>query len=300
MSNRQEDGYLSGFIAITGPPNAGKSTLLNRLLDKKIAIVTPKPQTTRNRIRGVYHGDGFQMVFVDTPGIHKPHSLLHESMVTSAKEVLHEVDIILVIVDMLHHDSPDIPLILRKLKQNKKSSLLLINKTDMGPKELVLPIIDNFRRQYPFEAIIPISALRGEGIERLLGEIKVRLKPGPPFFPENMATDQSETFFIAEVVREKIYLHSRKELPYSSAVTVEKHEEIPEKDLTSISARIHVETESQKAILIGHQGRMIKAIGRSSRLELEKILGSRVYLDLRVRVEKNWSKDTKALRKLGY
>ncbi|MBW1863678.1 MAG: GTPase Era, partial [Deltaproteobacteria bacterium] len=186
------------------------------------------------------------------------------------------------------------------LKKTKKTSLLLINKIDKGPKKKLLPIIDSFRKLYHFDVIIPISALRGDGIERFLEELRSRLKPGPLFFPPDMKTDQSESFLVSEVIREKIYHYTRRELPYSSAVTVENIEEIAEKDLITISARIHVEKNSQKAILIGNMGRMIKKIGRSSRQELEKIFGAQIFLDLMVHVEKNWTKDTKALRRLGY
>lgn len=278
----------------------GKSTLLNRLLGKKVAIVSPKPQTTRNRILGIYHGKGYQMVFLDTPGIHKTRTPLHKSMVASAQGAFYEVDIIMVMIEMLHPDDPDISTIMKTLRRTKKPSLLIINKIDMGPKEKLLPIIDSFNRHHEFEAIIPISALNGDGIEDLLKELKSRLKEGPEFFPEDMETDQSESFFVSEIIREKIYLHTRQELPYSSAVSIERMERIPKKRLISISALIHVESESQKAILIGHRGGKIKAIGRSSRLELERLFGTRIYLDLMVRVEKNWSKDSRALRRLGY
>ena len=292
--------FLSGFIAIIGPPNVGKSTLLNRLLGTKVAIVSPKPQTTRNRILGIYHGDGYQMVFLDTPGIHKTRTSLHKSMVASAQAAFNEVDIVVAMIEMPHPDDPDISLILRHLKRTKKPSLLIINKIDMGPREKLLPLMDAYSQQYTFDTIIPISALKGDGIETLLEELKSRLEPGPMFFPENMKTDQPESFLVSEIIREKIFLHTRRELPYSSAVSVERMEEIPGKTLLSISARIHVESDSQKAILIGHKGKMIKTIGRSSRLELEKIFGVPIYLDTTVRVEKNWSKDPRALRRLGY
>lgn len=295
-----QSNFLSGFVAIVGPPNVGKSTLLNRLLGTKVAIVTPKPQTTRNRILGIYHGDGYQMVFMDTPGIHKTRTPLHRSMVASAQEACREVDVVMMLIEMLQPDDPDISLILRNLEGMEKPMLLLINKIDMGSKEMLLPIIEEFSKLQVFDVIIPISALTGDGIERLLEELKWKLRPGPAFFPEGMKTDQSEAFLVSEIIREKIYNYTKQELPYSSAVTVESIEEIPDKGLVSISARIHVEADSQKVILIGRKGRMIKSIGQSSRRELETIFGTHVYLDLRVRVEKNWSKDTRALRKLGY
>ena len=292
--------HRSGFIAITGPPNVGKSTLLNRLLGTKVAIVSPKPQTTRNRILGVYHGEECQIVFMDTPGIHETQTPLHKSMVASAQAAFSEVDIIVVMADILHDVDYDISLVLKNLKKTGKPSFLVINKIDLGPRERLLPLMDSFSKLHPFDAIIPTSALKGEGVDTLLQELKSKLKPGPAFFPPDVITDQSESFLIAEIIREKIYFHTHHELPYSSAVTVEQTEAIPEKNLISISARVHVESDSQKAILIGRKGRMVKAIGRSSRLELEKIFGSGIYLDLMVRVEKNWSRDTRALRRLGY
>lgn len=296
----KQSEFLSGFIAIVGPPNVGKSTLLNQLLGTKVAIVTPKPQTTRNRILGIYHGDGFQMVFMDTPGIHRTRTPLHKSMVSSAQEACREVDIIVLMIEMSRADDPDIPLIVRNLKNMGKPSVLAINKIDAGPKEALLPIIDAFSKLHLFDTIIPVSALKGDGTERLMEELKSRLRPGPAFFPEEMQTDQSDDFLVSEIIREKIYLHTRQELPYSSAVSVEEIQEVPEKNLISVSARIHVESDSQKAIFIGKKGRMIKSIGESSRAELERRFGTRIYLDLLVRVEKDWSKDTRALRKLGY
>jgi GTP-binding protein Era len=292
--------FLSGFIAIIGPPNVGKSTLLNRILGTKVAIVSSKPQTTRNRIVGVYHGDCHQMVFMDTPGIHRSRTPLQKSMVESALAAFHEVDILLLMIAMDRPDDPEISYIVGNLKVSAKPVILAINKVDKGPREQQLPVIDNLKERYPFDEIMPISALKGEGVDKLLHELKSRLRPGPMFFPIDMNTDQSETFLVSEIIREKIYSHTRKELPYSSAVTVNRIEDLPMKNLLSIMARIHVETESQKAILIGHQGRMIRTIGRSARLELEKLLGVRVYLDLMVRVDKHWSKDTQALRRLGY
>jgi len=292
--------FLSGFIAIIGPPNVGKSTLLNHILGTKLAIVSPKPQTTRNRTIGIYHGEGFQMVFVDTPGIHKTLTALHKSMVKSALAAFQEVDIMLLMIGTDRPDDPEISSIVGNLKRIKKPCVLAVNKIDIYPKERLLPIIERYRQLCLFDVIVPISALKGDGVDVILKELKSKLKPGPQFFPMEMRTDKPETFFISEIIREKIYFHTREELPYSSAVTIIKMEEIQDKDLLSISGCIHVETDSQKGILIGKQGRMIKAVGRSARLELEKIFGMRVYLDLTVRVEKNWTKNTRALKRLGY
>ncbi len=292
--------FLSGFIAIIGPPNVGKSTLLNRILGEKVAIVSPKPQTTRNRIMGIYHGDGFQMVFMDTPGIHKTRTALHKSMVQSALAALQEVDMVVLMIDMGRSEDFDISPVVKNLKGVKKPCLLAINKIDRGSREQLLPIIDKYSRSYPFDAILPISALKGEGVDGLLKELKLRLQPGPPFFPEEMNTDQTESFLVSEIIREKIYFHLNQELPYSSAVTVEHMEEVENKNLLSITARIHVETNSQKGILIGKGGRMIKSIGQSARKELEKRFGVHVFLDLMVKVEKGWSKNARALKRLGY
>lgn len=292
--------FLSGFIGIIGPPNVGKSSLLNRILRTKLAIVSPKPQTTRNRILGIYHGEGFQIIFMDTPGIHNTKSALHESMVASARAACSEVDMVLLMIEICHPNDPKISSIVENLKRMRKPCILVINKIDMMAKEHLLPIIDHYRQVYDFEAIIPVSAIKGDGLDRLLDRLKENLRPGPQLFPLDMKTDQSEVALVSEIIREKIYYHTSKELPYSSAVTVDKMEEIPAKNLLAIAARIHVERESQKAVLIGKRGRMIKAIGRSARLELEKMFGVRTYLDLIVRVEKNWTRDTRALRRLGY
>lgn len=292
--------FFSGFIAIIGPPNVGKSTLLNRLLGKKVAIVSRKPQTTRNRILGVLHGEDYQMVFLDTPGIHGAKTSLHKSMVSSAVSALKEVDLAVVIIDKQRSHDPDIPLVLRNLKQEGKPAVLVINKMDLGARERLLPIIDEYRNLFPFDDIVPVSALTGEGLQDLRKMLRGKLKEGPMFFPPEITTDQSESFLVAEIIREKVYQHTGDEIPYASAVTVESMHEGTDKGLLVISALIHVETNSQKGILIGSKGKMIKAIGQSARVEIESLFGTRIYLDLTVRVEKNWSKNPRALRKLGY
>ncbi len=292
--------FLSGFIAIVGPPNVGKSTLLNRILGTKVSIVSPKPQTTRNRLTGIYHGSGYQMAFMDTPGIHSTKTLLHRSMVSSAIESISEVDIIMVVTE-IYRPYDEISTILSALKgMVKRPVILALNKIDTASKEKILKTLDHYGKEAVFDSIIPVSALKGDGIDILMQELRKSLKPGPEFFPGDMITDQPETFLVAEIIREKIYLHTRDELPYSAAVTVEQMQEASDKDLLRISAVIHVETQSQKAIIVGHGGAKIKEIGTAARLDLEKFFGIKVFLELYARVEKNWSRDTRALRRLGY
>jgi len=293
--------FLSGFIAIIGPPNVGKSTLLNRLLGQKIAITSPKPQTTRNRILGIYNEDDCQMVFIDTPGIHQTRTLLHESMVRSAKASLGEVDIILLVVGLEEAGhSDELDTIVRLLKKIAKPAILAINKIDLIKKERLLPLIESYSKLHCLDSIVPISALYGDGVETLREELKKRLSPGPQFFPPDMLTDKSEEFLIAEIIREKIYLETREELPYSSAVMVERLEEDSERNLLIVMAVIYVEKASQKGMIIGKDGRMIKKIGRNARMEIETIFSLKVYLELFVKVEKKWSSDTRSLRRLGY
>jgi len=301
MSDLNSTEFLSGFVAIVGPPNVGKSTLLNRILGAKVSIVSPRPQTTRNRLMGIYHGDGYQMAFMDTPGIHATKTLLHKSMVSSAMDSMSEVDIIMIVIDIFRPDDPEVSMILSALKKSaKRPVILIINKIDAAKKEKIVETLDHFGRIKLFDSIIPVSALKGDGIETVIEELRKRLKPGPEFFPRDMITDQPETFLVSEIIREKIYLNTKNELPYSAAVTVDYLQEDPYKDLMRISAVIHVESQSQKGIIIGRSGSKIKEIGSEARLELEKIFGTKVFLDLYARVEKNWSKDTRALRRLGY
>jgi GTP-binding protein Era len=292
--------FLSGFIAIIGPPNAGKSTLMNHIMGTKVAIVSPRPQTTRNRILGIHHGDGFQMIFMDTPGLHRSKNMLHKSMVESALSTVNEVDIILLIIEVARHDHPETLSALKKIKGIRKPCVLVINKIDLKPKGQLLSIIAEYDKRHPFVSIVPISALAGDGVNDLIEELKRHLRSGPEFFPKEMKTDQSETFLTSELIREKIFQHLKKEVPYSCAVTVEDFAESADENLMTIAAYIHVETEGQKGIVIGKKGRMIKAIGSSARRELENLFNIKVHLDLKVGVEKNWSKNSRALRRLGY
>jgi GTP-binding protein Era len=294
-------GFLSGFVAIIGPPNSGKSTLLNRFVGQKVAITSPKPQTTRNRILGIYHGDGCQIVFVDTPGMHRTRSALHRSMVSSARASLQEVDIILLVVGLGEADHRDDVIdLVRVLKKTARPVLLAINKIDLIKKENLLPLIESYDTLGCFDAIIPLSALYGDGVEILREELTKRLSAGPQFFPPGMVTDKSKGFLIAEVVREKIYYATRGELPYSSAVVVEEIEEEKERNLLKVKANIYVEKASQRGIILGKKGSLIKTIGKNARLDLERMFSAKVYLELFVKVEKNWSQDARSLRKLGY
>ena len=264
--------FLSGFVAIIGPPNSGKSTLLNRFLGQKVAITSPKPQTTRNRILGISNGDGYQIVFVDTPGIHPTRSALHKSMVSSAKASLQEVDIVLLVVELgeaRHRD--EVGDIVGLLKKTARPVLLAINKIDLIKKENLLPLIESYDTLGCFDAIIPLSALYGDGVEILREELRKRLSAGTQFFPPDMVTDKSKGFLIAEVVREKLYYATRGELPYSSAVVVEEIEEEEKRNLLKVRAVIYVEKASQRGIILGKGGSLIKTIGKNARLDLERM-----------------------------
>jgi GTPase len=293
--------FLSGFIAIIGPPNAGKSTLLNKLIGRKIAITSPRPQTTRNRVLGICNGDDYQMIFMDTPGIHKTKSVLHKSMVTSAETTLLEVDIVLLVVSLSEDiQSDSMKIISRHLKNLDKPILLAVNKIDIKKKEALLPIIEAYDKLNFFESIIPVSALYGDGLDALKKVLIGKLSPGPQFFPNDITTDKSEEFLISEIIREKIFFETRQELPYSSTVLVEKIEENREQNMVFISALIIVEKTTQKGMIIGRQGKMLKKIGEKARIDIERLFSCKVYLKLFVKVEKNWSSNTRSLRKLGY
>ncbi|MGD9158964.1 MAG: GTPase Era [Desulfobacteraceae bacterium] len=296
----EDSTFKSGFAAIIGAPNVGKSTLLNNILEEKLAIVSPKPQTTRNRILGVYHGKNFQIAFMDTPGIHRTKTMLHKSMVASAVETVSEVDILIFVIDITHPFDEEAESVLKQQKKRKIPAVLAINKIDRTTPDKILPVIKHYSGLFPFKAIVPVSALSGDGVERLIDELKKCLSPGPEYFPGDMTTDQPEEFLAAEIIREKIYLNTKREIPYSSAVTITSMKENTQKKLLSIHAKIHVETDSQKGIIIGKRGAMIKKIGEAARIELEKLYGIHVFLELQVKVDKNWSRNTKALQKLGY
>lgn len=294
------NSFKSGFIAIIGRPNVGKSTLLNNILGTKIAIISPKPQTTRNRILGVKNLAQAQLIFLDTPGIHRARSGLSKRMVSTALTALQEVELVLHLVEPEENKWEKEEFVLEKLSSVKALVFLLINKIDTIAKENLLPLMKQSSSLGIYQEILPISALRGEGINQLLDLILRVLPPGPRYFPEDMVTDQMERFLAAEVIREKVFNLTEEEIPYSTAVLVEEFKEREGKNLISIRAQINVEHDSQKGIIIGNKGRMIREIGEKARLELERLLGVRIYLDLFVRVQKNWSRDSRALREFGY
>lgn len=292
--------FRSGFIALIGRPNVGKSTLLNRLIKQKLAIVSNKPQTTRTKILGVHHLPNAQLIFLDTPGIHKPKFALNRAMVKIALEALKEADLILFLIEAKEPWGVGDRYILEQLKTVSSPVLLIINKIDLVQKGHLLPLLAESAKRHPFAEMIPISALAGENVDRLEEVLIRHLPEGPPFFPEETVTDQSLRFLAAEIIREKILFHTREELPYVVGVLLEEFKEEPKRKLTSVTATIFVERESQKAIVIGKGGLMLKKVGQEAREELEVLLGAKVFLQLWVKVKKNWREDAQVLREMGY
>ena len=292
--------FKSGFVAIVGAPNVGKSTLLNQILGEKISITSKKPQTTRNRILGVVHRPASQLIFLDTPGVHRAKHPLNIRIVETALSALGSVDIVLVMIDVANPDPESEAFIVKKLQEIKRPVVLVLNKIDLIKKPALLAIIDSWTKFYPFEAIIPISAILGDQIEELIKAIETLMPKGPAYFPEETITDLPERFIAAEMIREKVFRLTGQEIPYSTAVTVDSFSEKKKRSLVKIDATIHVERSSQKGMVIGKNGSMLKMIGTEARKEIERMVGTKVFLKLFVRVHKNWSKDTKALRRLGY
>lgn len=290
--------FRSGYVSLTGRPNVGKSTLLNTILGEKVAIVSPKPQTTRNRIIGVKTLSDAQIVFIDTPGIHKPKHRLGELMVKQAKESVKEVDVILFMVEPEEPGSGD-KFIIDILKDMGKPVFLLINKADTVKKPLVLPVIEVYSKLYPFKEIIPISALAGDGIDALIKTIVNYLHEGPKYYPDDILTDQLERFMVSEIIREKIIQQTEDEIPYSVAIEINQWSE-REDGVVFIQANIYVEREGQKGIIIGKGGARLKTIGTSARLEIEKLLGTKVFLELWVKIKKDWRSSERILKELGF
>lgn len=294
MPEKQQ--FRSGFISIIGRPNVGKSTLLNCLLEQKIAIISDKPQTTRNKILGIVNRPGSQMVFIDTPGIHKPQHRMNEFMVNTALRTYGEVDLILFLAEATQPPGAGDQFIIDTLSKVKTPVVLLINKIDLVNKDALLPLIQEFSTRYRFAEIIPVSALKGD-LGELVDIIERRMPEGPRYFPDDQITDQPERFIVAELIREKVFMHTKEEIPYSTAVIIEEMKEEP--DITRIQAVIYVERDSQKGIIIGKRGEMLKKIGTLARQEAEKLLGTKIFLQLWVKVKKAWREDERMLRNIG-
>ncbi len=289
----------AGFVALVGRPNAGKSTLLNRLVGEKLAIVSDKPQTTRNRITGVRNYPEGQVVFVDTPGVHRPLHRLNVRMVDAALEALREVDVVTAVVDAGEKTGAGDRYLMEILQKVGQPKVLALNKVDLVAKETLLPAIDRYSRTAGFSDIVPVSALTGENIDRLEQVLLSHLPVGAPFYDPDHLTDQPERFFVAELVREQVLRLTHAELPFASAVVVDRFEEPDAKGLLRLYCSILVERESQKPIVIGRGGEMIKAIGTAARAELERFFDTRVFLDLRVKVRADWREDERMLDQLG-
>ncbi len=290
--------FKSGFVSIIGKPNVGKSTLLNTIVGEKIAIISNKPQTTRNKILAIYNSDDCQIVFTDTPGIHKPRTKLSEYMVKIANDSMKEMDVVLFVVDATIPTTNTERDIAANLKSLGVPAILVINKVDLVKKETLLPLIADFSGLHNFEAIVPISALKADGINSLLSEIKHFMLPGPAFFPNDMITDQPEKQIAAEIIREKLLWLLDKEIPHGIAIEIVKMKE--EKKLTSILANIYCEKPSHKGIVIGKNGSVLKKVGQMARTDIEKMLGKKVYLELFVKVKSDWRNNNYLLKNFGY
>jgi len=298
MNQAQNEPLKSGMVALVGPPNVGKSTLLNVLLGQKISIVSPKAQTTRNRILGIVNGDGYQIVLLDTPGLHKGTLLLNVEMARIAKDTIGEVDIIVFMVDATMPKPTPGSDLAECLTGRKTPAILLINKIDLLRREKLLPLIEAYQGLHDFAAIIPISALRSEGPEQLLAELIRLLPEGPRYFPDDIPTDASVRFLAGEIIREKVFLLTGEEIPYSTAVVIDRFQEGD--SLVTIDATIIIEKDSQKGMVIGKQGAKLKAIGTAARLDIEELVQTKVMLKLWVKVKKNWTKNASYLKELGF
>ncbi|MEW6777343.1 MAG: GTPase Era [Bdellovibrionota bacterium] len=290
--------FRSGYVAILGRPNAGKSTLLNALLGEKLVIVTPKPQTTRQRIRGILTTKSSQIVFIDTPGYHEGGNLLNEALLSEALAALSDAEVVLYLLDATRKIAKEDRELLGKIAGRGLPAIAVISKVDLVGKPQILPLLEELSKILPWVALIPVSATKNDGLAVLLSEIEKLLPEGPALFPEDQISDSNERFRAAEIIREKLFQKLRQELPYSIAVEILSFEEKPA--INRISARILVDRDSQKAIVIGKGGENLKAAGTAARQELEELWGKKVFLELTVECEKDWTKDPQALRRLGY
>jgi GTP-binding protein Era len=297
--SQKEKSFKSGFVSIIGRPNVGKSTLMNQIIGQKIAIMSDKPQTTRNKIHGVYSREQGQIVFLDTPGIHKPTSKLGDYMMKVAQGTLGEVDAILFLIDVAEGIGGGDRFIIEQLKNVKTPVILVLNKIDQVHPEALLPIIVQYKDLYNFAEIVPISALSGNNVTTLLDQIVRYLPEGPQYYPADQVTDHPEQFVCAELIREKILHLTREEIPHSIAVQIEDMK-VQDNGLVRISAVIYVERDSQKGIIIGKQGALLKEIGQKARHDIEALLGSKTFLELWVKVKKDWRNQERVLKDLGF
>jgi GTP-binding protein Era len=298
------EDYKAGYIAIIGRPNVGKSTLMNQLLDVKITIISPKPQTTRHRVMGIMNQNKMQIIFLDTPGIIQPKYYLQKAMVKAIYGTVRDADALIFIVDLLdstdddHHIAENIN-ILFHINSEKKPVILLLNKIDRFTKERSLPVSEKYNQNYNFASIIPISALTGDGLNILKEELVHLIPVHPPYYDQDALSEHPERFFVAELIREQIFLHYGKEIPYSCEVVIDQFKERQE-GKNYISAIIYAERKSQKAILIGKRGEALKKIGIRAREEIEKFLSKKVFLELRIKISKDWRKDARQVKRFGY
>ncbi|AHM56721.1 GTPase Era [Peptoclostridium acidaminophilum DSM 3953] len=292
--------FKSGFVSVIGRPNVGKSTTINAVVGEKVAIISDKPQTTRNRIQAVYSDSESQVVFIDTPGMHKPKNKLGEFMMKAASQTLGEVDLVVLMVDSSLYTGAGDSMIIESLKAVKTPKVLVINKIDEISKEELIELVKRYDKVGIFDEIIPISALKHNNLKKLIDVIKRYMPQGPKYFPDDMVTDQPERVLISEIIREKILNYTEKEVPHGIAVDIEQIKSRAGKDLVDISAVIYCERDSHKGIIIGKNGRKLKGIGKAAREEIELLLGSKVNLQLWVKVKENWRDRDNAIRSLGF
>jgi GTP-binding protein Era len=292
--------FRAGLVAIVGAPNAGKSTLLNQILGQKISITSPKPQTTRNRILGVLDQPKAQLIFLDTPGIHRAGKALNVRIVDVALATLADADVVLVMMDAAAPNTDAEAYLIEKLKSHPRPAVMALNKIDLIAKPKLLGLIEHWSQAHAFEAIVPISAEKNIQVDRLIAAMVDLLPQSPPLYPPGSLTDLSERFLAGEMIREKVFRLTGEEVPYAAAVTIDDYKEEKGGRLVKIFATIHVERDSQKAIIIGKGGAKLKEIGEAARKEIERMVAGQVFLQLFVRVQKNWSRDTKALQRFGY
>lgn len=296
MDNKE---FNSGFVSIVGRPNVGKSTLLNNIIGEKITITSDKAQTTRNQIQGIYTTDKEQIVFIDTPGIHKPKHQLGHFMVRTALSTLNEVDIVLFMINVSEKMGPGDKFIMEKLKNTSTPVFLVLNQIDKVHPDELLPIIESYQNEMEFKEIIPVSAINGNNVDRLLEVVSSYLEAGPQYYPSDQVSDHPEYFIVSEFVREKILELTREEIPHSVAVVTESMERADD-EIIDIRVVINVERKSQKGIVIGKGGKLLKEVGTRARKDIEKLLGSRVFLELFVKVEDDWRDSSRDLSRFGY